>query len=181
MNPGHPSATANLALLLPFISLSPGSGWVSGKSGAAFLIDKQNKQCSGEKGSLAGPIWLLSSAPVPGCGLLSPGTPFFCQGGGLQSHCRPAGLTGQAPFAVGVRLSLLEWLLPSFLSVGWAGSFEGKPAGGQVAEKDAGSRGSSRESKQTGLCVATDLSPKGSRPVAGGGEAGGSAGPEMGS
>lgn len=78
---------------------------------------------------------------------------------------------------------MLEWLLPSFLSVGWAGSFEGKPAGRQVAEKDAGSRGSSGESKQTGLCVATDLSPKGREagPVAGGGEAGGSAGPEMGS
>lgn len=97
-------------------------------------------------------------------------------GWGLQSHCQ-AGLTGQAPFAVGVRLSLLEWLLPSFLSVGWAGSFEGKPAGRQVAEKDTGSRGSSRESKQTGLCVATDLSPKGSQP----GLRQGEGKPEMGS
>lgn len=32
---------------------------------------------------------------------------------------------------------------------------ERKP-GRQVAEKDIGSRGSSRESKQTGLCVAAD-------------------------
>ena len=44
---------------------------------------------------------------------------------------------------------------PSFPSAGWEGSMERKP-GRQVAEKDIGSRGSSRESKQTGLCVVVD-------------------------
>lgn len=43
---------------------------------------------------------------------------------------------------------------PSFPST-WEGSLERKP-GRQVAEKDIRSRGSSRESKQTGLCVAAD-------------------------
>lgn len=43
----------------------------------------------------------------------------------------------------------------SFPSAGWEGSLERKP-GRQVAEKDIGSRGNSRESKQTGLCVAAD-------------------------
>lgn len=44
---------------------------------------------------------------------------------------------------------------PSFSSAGWEGSLERKP-GRQVVEKDIRSRGSRRESKQTGLCVAAD-------------------------
>ena len=44
---------------------------------------------------------------------------------------------------------------PSFLSGVWEGFLERKP-GRQVAERDIGSRGSSRESKQTGLCVVAD-------------------------
>lgn len=61
---------------------------------------------------------------------------------------------------------------PSFPSVGWEGSLERKP-GRQVAQKDIGSRGSSRESKQTGLCVAADWqSQKGSQACGSGEEEG---------
>lgn len=57
----HSSVSSNEALLVPFISLSPGSLWVAGKARAVFLIDKQNKPCSQkERGG-----WLGLSVPLP--------------------------------------------------------------------------------------------------------------------
>lgn len=60
MKPGSPSASSSSALLVPFISLSPGSQWTAGKSGAAFLTNKT---------SLAhkrrGDVGWTSLAPLP--------------------------------------------------------------------------------------------------------------------
>lgn len=60
MKQGHHSSTSSdQALLVPFISLSPGSQWVAGKAGAAFLIDKQNKLAHKRRGEAG---W---ASPVP--------------------------------------------------------------------------------------------------------------------
>ena len=84
----------------------------------------------------------------------------------LQSPCSQATLAGWVPLALGRWIpglvefwggckSGLAGMAASSPSAGWEGSLERKP-GPQVAEKDIRSRGNSRESKQTGLCVAAD-------------------------
>lgn len=84
VKPGCPSASSSSALLAPFISLSPGSPRVAGKSGAAFLIDEQNKPCSQkERGGWLGLLGSPPPAPGPGCRHLSCSTqlaPYILRG-----------------------------------------------------------------------------------------------------
>ena len=155
MNLGCPSVSLNLAALAPFISLSSVSPFelLGGKSGAAFLIDKTS--LAHKRGRLAGLLWLPSLVPAPGCRHLS----CFAQEApkiqrGSEGAAKPSDRSSWVPPAP------RRWILgrmtgPSFLSGVWEGVLERKP-GRQVAEKDIGSRGSSRESKQTGLCEVAD-------------------------
>ena len=155
LEPGVSLRLLEFAVLAPFISLSSGSPLelLGGKSGAAFLIDKTSlahKRREIGRTALA-PLprpsfWLQASPALPRR------HPKILRGS--EGATKPSDCSGWVP------PEPRRWILgrmtgPSFLSGVWEGFLERKP-GRQVAEKDIGSRGSSRESKQTGLCVVAD-------------------------
>lgn len=140
MKMGHPFISSNSALLVPFISLSPGSRWVAEKSGAAFLVDRQTKPCSQkERGGWLGLSGFPPLVPAFGCRHLSHSAqpaPYILRGSkGAAKSLWPqlrALCTGEVDSRndrVTVRQGLLEWLPPPSLQLAGKAAWKGSQVG----------------------------------------------------
>lgn len=142
------------------------------------MTNKTSLLTKGE-GRLAGPLQFPSPCPrhlscstqlapyILRCCLGAPKPLSMVRSPRLGAPC--TGEVDSRSDGVAMRRGLLQW--PPLLPFSWLGRQLGEEARRQVAEKDIGSRGSSRESKQTGLCVAADWRlRREARPVVGGRE-----------
>lgn len=189
MRPGSLLASSHSALLVPFIFLSPSSQWVAGKSGAIFLMGKQNSLAHKRIGRLVGLLWLPSLCSGPWRRHLccsTQVTPYIPKEAVrvLHGHCSQATLAEWVPIALGrwdlrnrgtlgrgggvlcVRVYWNGYLLP-FSWLGRQLGEEARPAGSRERHQIQGEL--QRKQTNRALCGCRWRLRREARPVWGGG------------